>query len=60
MEEQQVRSERKKELLERQYHVKSKGSNAVVEDLKQRIKAKTAKQRKYEERKKQFMQNRLF
>ena len=53
-------SERKKELLERQYHVKNKGINAVVEELKQRIKAKTAKIRKYEERSKQFMQNRLF
>ena len=31
-----------------------------MEELKQRIKAKTAKIRKYEERSKQFMQNRLF
>ena len=55
-----LRSERKKELLERQYHVKNKGINAVVEELKQRIKAKTATIRKYEERSNQFMQNRLF
>ena len=55
-----LRSERKKELLERQYHVKNKGINSVVEELKQRIKAKTAKIRKYEERSNQFMQNRLF
>ena len=55
-----LRSERKTELLERQYHIKNKRINAVVEELKQRIKAKTAKTRKYEERSNQFMQNRLF
>ena len=39
-------SDRKKELLERQYHVKNKGINAVAEELKQRIKAKTAKRKR--------------
>ena len=32
----------------------------MVEELKQRIKAKTAKIKKYEERSNQFLQNRLF
>ena len=32
----------------------------VIEELKQRVKAKAAKIKKYEERNNQFLQNRLF
>ena len=46
--------------LEKRYYVRNKGISTVAEELKQRIKAKTAKINKYEERNKQFLQNRLF
>lgn len=48
------------ERLERKYHVRNKGIKSVAEELKQRIKANTAKINKYEERNNQFVQNRLF
>ena len=48
------------ETLERKYHIKRKGITAVIEELKQRVLAKTAKIKRYESRVDQFNQNRLF
>ena len=46
--------------LEIKYGIKSKGLANVIEELKQRITAKAAKVKKYEERIRQYQQNRLF
>ena len=45
-----LKSEHTKKRLEKVYHVKSKGILVVIEKLKQRMKAKAAKIKKYEER----------
>ena len=55
-----LKSEHIKKRLEQLYHVKRKGILVVIEELKQRVKAKAAKIKKYEERNNQFLQNRLF
>ena len=55
-----LKSEHSKKRLEQLYHVKRKGILVVIEELKQRVKAKAAKIKKYEERNNQFLQNRLF
>ena len=55
-----LKSEHIKKRLEHLYHVKRKGILVVIEELKQRVKAKAAKIEKYEERNNQFLQNRLF
>ena len=49
-----------REKLERKYSVKKKGVDVVIEELKQRITAKTAKLKRYEGRINQFRQNKLF
>ena len=54
-----TRKERYKE-LERKYHIKKKGDNVVIEELKQRLQAKAAKLKRYEQRINQFKINRLF
>ena len=46
--------------LERKYRVKTKGLNVVIEELKQRLLAKSHKLKRYEERSQQFRINRLF
>ena len=46
--------------LEEKYGVKRKGFKTVVEELKQRMIAKSAKVQRYEQRITQFKQNRLF
>ena len=46
--------------LEEKYRVRKKGINTVIEELKQRIVAKSAKQKRYEQRITQFRQNRTF
>ena len=46
--------------LEEKYRVRKKGINTVIEELKQRIVAKSAKQKRYEQRITQFKQNRTF
>ena len=46
--------------LERKYYVNNKGLNVVVKEIKQRIKAKTTRLQKYDERNNHFVQNRLF
>lgn len=55
-----LKSEGLKDYFERKYHVWNQGFTTVIEELKQRIKAKTAKIKKYEERNNQYIQNRLF
>ena len=42
--------------LERKYYVKNKGLHVVIEETKQRIKVKTTKLQKYDERNNQFVQ----
>ena len=48
-----------KELYEK-YRVKRKGLKTVIEELKQRMLAKNAKVKRYEQRIEQFRQNRIF
>ena len=55
-----LNSEHTKKRLEQVYHVQRKETLVVIEELKQRVKAKAAKIKKYEERNNQFLQNRLF
>ena len=45
--------------LEEKYKVRREGINTVIEELKQRILAKSAKQKRYEQRITQFRQNRI-
>ena len=42
------------------YRVRRIGINTVIEELKQRILAKSTKQKRYEQRITQFRQNRIF
>ena len=56
----QVRNRAKVEELENKYHIKSKKLNTVIEELKQRLVAKAAKIKRYEQRGEQFKQNQLF
>ena len=53
------RNKKTKELYEK-YRVKKKGLKAIVEELKQRMLAKSAKVKTYEQRIDQFRQNRIF
>ena len=46
--------------LDHKYKTKEKGFQVFLEELKQRVTAKAAKRRRYENRVKQFWQNRLF
>ena len=46
--------------LEEKYRVKSKGIKTVIEELQQRMIAKSAKIKRYEQRTTQFRQNRMF
>ena len=46
--------------LEHKYKTKEKGFQVFLEELKQRVTAKAAKRRRYENRVKQFWQNSLF
>ena len=46
--------------LEEKYRVKTKGIRTVIEELKQRMLAKSAKIKRYEQRITQFRQNRIF
>ena len=48
------------EALKKKYHIPGKKLNVVIEELKQRISANTAKLKRYEARTEQFQQNRLF
>ena len=46
--------------LEKRYKIKRKGINVVIEELKQRLDAKTAKIRRYDQRIQQYRINRMF
>ena len=46
--------------LQEKYRVNSKGIKTVIEELKQRMIAKSAKIKRYEQRINQFRQNRMF
>ena len=48
------------EQLEKKYNIKGKGITTVLEELKQRILAKAAKIKRYEQRRTQYKQNILF
>ena len=56
----QVRNRAKFEVLENKYHLKSKKLNTVIEELKQKLVAKAAKVKRYEQRGEQFKHNQLF
>ena len=53
------KKQKMKELYEK-YRVKRKGLKTVIEELKQRMLAKSAKVKRYEQRIEQFRQNRIF
>ena len=55
-----IKTARYREELQKKYWLKEKGYKRVIEELKQRVTAKTAKVRRYKERIKQFRQNKLF
>ena len=46
--------------IEKKYSVRKKGMNVVTEELKQRVTAKAAKLRRFEQRANQYRQNRMF
>eukprot|EP00794_Sanderia_malayensis_P000828 gene828-biopygen97 len=56
----ELRSRRKYLEIEKKYQVDRKGLLVVIEELKQRLTAKAAKIRRYEQRIQQYKQNRLF
>ena len=53
------KKQKMKELYEK-YRVKKKGLKTVIEELKQRMLAKSAKVKRYEQRIEQFRQKRIF
>ena len=48
------------EQLEKKYNIRRKGMNTVIEELKQRVLAKAAKIKRYEQRITQYKQNIIF
>ena len=56
----EIRRTEKYEELEREYNIKKKGIRTVTEELKQRLHAKTAKLRRYEETVNQYKISRTF
>ena len=56
----EIRKKEKYNSLEHKYHIKKKGLNTVIEELRQRLGAKAAKIRRYEQRIEQYKQNRMF
>ena len=56
----EVKSKRKVEKLYEKFRIRQKGLRTVLEQLKQRVLAKVAKIKRYNERIKQYKQNRLF
>ena len=55
-----LKSHNSKKRLQQSDHVKNRGIETVIEELKQRLKVKTAKIKKYEDRNNQYTQNRPF
>ena len=56
----EIRKKEKYNSLEHKYHIKKKGLNTVIEELRQRLSAKAAKIRRYEQRIEQYKQDRMF
>ena len=56
----EIMRKEKNEELGRKYNIKRKGIRTVIEELKQRLHAKTAKLKRYEERVNQYKMNRMF
>ena len=56
----EIKRKEKYEELERKYNIKKKGIRTVIEELKQRLHAKTAKLKRYEERVNLYKINRMF
>ena len=54
------KKKRAKADFKRKYCMKNKGVNVVIEEIKQRIKAKTTNIQKYDDRNNQFVRKRLF
>ena len=54
------KKKKKTKKLYEKYRVKRKGLKTVIEELKQKMLAKRAKAKKYEQRNEQFRQNRIF
>ena len=55
-----MKRKEKCEELERKYNIKKKGIRTVIEELKQRVHAKTTRLKRYEERVNQYKINRMF
>ena len=60
MKENNLRSSKARNDLEQKYKIQEKGLNNVMEDVKQRLKAKAHKVQRYENRNKGYQQNKLF
>ena len=56
----EIKSKRKVKELENKYNIKRKGLTLVIEELKQKLLAKSAKIKQYEQRITQSRQNRMF
>ena len=56
----EIRMEDKYRRLEEKYKIRTKGLTTVIEEPKQRVLAKIAKVKRYEQTVKQYRQNRLF
>ena len=56
----EIRKEDKYRRLEEKNKIRTKGLTTVIEELKQRVLAKIAKVRSYEQSVKQYRHNRLF
>ncbi|MEO1255298.1 MAG: reverse transcriptase family protein, partial [Bacteroidota bacterium] len=60
MADKKLKNKKKKEELNERYNIQAKGLNNIIEDLKQRIKAKSFKIQRYSNRNKGYQQNKLF
>ena len=56
----EIKRKEKYEELERKYNINKKGIRTVIEELKQRLHANTAKLKRYEETVNQYKINRMF
>ena len=55
-----MKSEESRAMLTAQYKVKRRGYKVIIEELRKRVTAKSEKIKRYENRKEQYQQNRLF
>ena len=56
----ELKKDRIGDSLKEKYHIRKKGINCVIEELKQRITANSEKIKRYQKRYKRYQQNRLF